>query len=196
MVSWTTFTSYQYNFDLLQSCYSSSKAQKSIPSSKQAKQCRFFLHIFFFFPNTPPFSFLSTFPSFPPPSSFLFLPFFPFFISFPSFPFASASFSCFPFFLPGKFDQLSYSPSSAATTLLRFLSPGSRSFTLFQKKMLRIGKGSLNVRRIRDTLLGLLFYFSVQDVPLNRISFSGFRLPYRISFLYSWLDDRLHILHY
>ena len=76
------------------------------------------------------YTFCSSFPIHHPfPFSPSFFPFLstPFFISFSSFPFPCVSFSCFPSFLPGKFEHFSYLPSSAATMLLRFFSPGTKA---------------------------------------------------------------------
>ena len=43
---------------------------------------------------------------------------------------------------------------------------------------------------------GYSFIFPTGDLPLNRVSFLGFRFPDRISFSYSWLNGKVNILHY
>ena len=62
-----------------------------------ASHLHFFLHIFFFFPNIPPYSI-----SLPFSPCFFLPPFLPSLLSFPSFPFLQFP---FPFFLPGKFEH-------------------------------------------------------------------------------------------
>ena len=66
----------------------------------------------------PMFDLFLSFPTFFPFLSFPFLH-----ISFPPFPFSYVSFYFFPSCFPGNFEHFSCLPSSAATTLLRVLSP-------------------------------------------------------------------------
>ena len=116
----------------------------------------FFLHTFFFFPNTP----LHSVPLPFSPSSF---PFLPSFLSF-----FSASFHFYflsPFFLHGNFEHFSYLSSSAITKILCFCEPWPPPNSLFLTP-------SLSLSEMKCTLWGLNRAFTVYICQVSAVQTS------------------------